>query len=141
MLSVLHGDISEGSIVGGAISHVRRVISFLGESGAAALVDYSFVFSNHVLAERGPHFSIGGRLPLSAFKRFVIKAAGIVEFDQCILNHGEVGKLLVVVFMGEEEHLDLLNASEYDLNWLGLFHGLIHAQEGLFNIIEDRLTI
>ena len=62
LLFAQHDALGEGAIVGGAIGHVRRAIFFLGERGAAALVDDSFIFTNDALAECGPHFSIGGRL-------------------------------------------------------------------------------
>ena len=97
-----HDALGEGAIVGGAIRHVRRAIFFLGERGAAALVDDSFIFTNDALAECGPHFSIGGRLTSPAFKRFGLKSAGLVAFYQCILNHCGVGQLLVAVWMGEK---------------------------------------
>ena len=133
--------LGEGSIVGGAISHVRRAIFFLEERGAAALVDDAFVCTNDVLSECGPNFSIGGRLTSPAFKRFGLKAAGLVEFYQCILNHGGVGQLLVAVWMGEEEGLYLLDDAEHDLNGLVLVNWLIQEQEGLFDLVEARLAI
>ena len=94
--------LGEGAIVDGAISYVHHAIFFLGERGPAALVDDAIIFTNYVLAECGPHFSIGGRLTSPAFKRFGLKSAGLVAFYQCILNHCGVGQLLVAVWMGEK---------------------------------------